>query len=48
MDIPSIRRELHLWVSDDRRHIPVAAIGEVKGRAVRATLLSRSGGRAPR
>lgn len=38
-DRPAVRREVHLWISDDGRRLPLAAIGTVNAGAVRATLV---------
>ncbi len=42
-DDPNIKRVAHVWVSDDARRLPLVAIGEVKGRVIRAQLVSASG-----
>jgi hypothetical protein len=42
-DKPEIRREVHLWLSDDARRLPVAAVGEIDLGPVKA-LLARIGG----
>jgi hypothetical protein len=34
------RREIHVWVSDDHRRLPVVAVGAIDLGAVRATLIS--------
>lgn len=41
-DDVSVRRAAHVWVSDDARRLPLVAIGEVKGRVIRAQLVSAS------
>ena len=51
LDAPDARREIHLWVSDDARRLPLAAVGSIDLGAVRATLKAWSrpfekGGRA--
>jgi hypothetical protein len=38
LDQPTVRREIHLWVTDDARRLPLAAIGVIDLGAVRATL----------
>jgi len=38
IDNPSHRRELHVWVSDDARRLPLVAMGVIDLGAVRATL----------
>lgn len=38
-DRPTVRREVHLWISDDDRRLPLAAVGTVNAGAVRATLV---------
>jgi hypothetical protein len=38
-DRPTVRREVHLWISDDERRLPLAAVGTVNAGAVRATLV---------
>lgn len=42
IDDPRWRREIHLWVSDDERRLPLAAVGVIDLGAVRATLSSFS------
>lgn len=37
-DRPSVRRELHIWISDDPRRLPLVAVGMIDLGAVRATL----------
>jgi len=45
LDDPTSRRELHTWISDDAKRLPLAAIGTIDLGAVRATLngVSRPG-----
>jgi hypothetical protein len=45
LDLPAARREVHVWVSDDARRLPLAALGTIDLGAVRATLklVSRPG-----
>jgi hypothetical protein len=33
-----MRREVHVWISDDPRRLPLAAVGSIDLGAVRATL----------
>lgn len=49
-DDPRRRRELHLWVSDDRRRLPLVAVGTIDLGAVRATLtaVTRAGEKSAR
>ncbi|HEX4803037.1 MAG TPA: DUF3108 domain-containing protein, partial [Myxococcaceae bacterium] len=44
------RREVHLWISDDRRRLPLAVVGAIDLGAVRAqlTAVSRPGEKALR
>ncbi len=49
VDKPSMRREVHVWITDDARRLPLAAVGTVDLGAVRATLTAYSRpGEAPR
>jgi hypothetical protein len=41
-DDPGARRQIHLWVSDDARRLPLAALGTIDLGAVRATLTAFS------
>ncbi|WP_037584500.1 DUF3108 domain-containing protein [Stigmatella aurantiaca] len=41
-DRPTIRREVHVWISDDARRLPLVAVGTVDVGAVRATLTAYS------
>jgi hypothetical protein len=43
VDDPKVRRSAHVWVSDDERRLPLVAIGEVKGKTLRAQLVSAPG-----
>lgn len=36
------RREVHLWITDDRRRLPLVAVGSIDLGAVRATLIAYS------
>ncbi|MFZ5441934.1 MAG: DUF3108 domain-containing protein [Myxococcota bacterium] len=38
LDLPDARREVHVWVSDDERRLPLAALGMIDLGAVRATM----------
>ncbi|PTL77441.1 DUF3108 domain-containing protein [Vitiosangium sp. GDMCC 1.1324] len=42
LDKPSMTREVHVWISDDDRRLPLAAVGAIDLGAVRATLTSFS------
>jgi hypothetical protein len=42
IDKPSTTREVHVWISDDERRLPLAAVGTIDLGAVRATLTSYS------
>ncbi|QSQ27823.1 DUF3108 domain-containing protein [Pyxidicoccus parkwayensis] len=42
LDRPSQKREVHVWISDDARRLPLAAVGTLDLGAVRATLTSVS------
>jgi hypothetical protein len=42
LDIPNARREVHVWVTDDARRLPLAALGMIDLGAVRATLKAYS------
>jgi hypothetical protein len=42
-DDPAVRRAAHVWVSDDERRLPLVAIGEVRGKTIRAQLISATG-----
>jgi hypothetical protein len=44
-DDPRVRRAAHVWVSDDERRLPLVAIGEVKGKVIRAQLTAATGHR---
>jgi hypothetical protein len=50
LDWPEMRREVHVWVSDDARRLPLAALGMIDLGAVRATLkaVSRPGEKSTR
>ncbi len=38
LDMPNMRREIHVWITDDARHLPLAALGAIDLGTVRATL----------
>jgi len=38
LDSPNVRRDVHIWISDDARRLPLAALGTLDVGAVRATL----------
>src|SRR4051794_33944217 len=40
LDIPSIRRDVHVWISDDPRRLPLAALGSIDVGTIRATLVA--------
>jgi hypothetical protein len=42
LDNPSMKREVHVWISDDARRLPLAALGSIDLGAVRATLTAFS------
>ena len=42
-DDPRIRRSAHVWVTDDDRRLPLVAIGDVRGKTIRAQLVSARG-----
>ncbi len=46
LDDPKVKRAAHLWLTDDDRRLPLVAIGEMKGKIVRAQLVEVSGGRS--
>ena len=50
INLPDARREMHVWISDDARHLPLAALGMIDFGAVRATLkaFSRPGEKTTR
>ncbi len=39
LDRPQFRRKVHVWISDDTKRVPVAALGEIDLGPVRATLV---------
>lgn len=38
LDMPAFRREVHVWISDDPRRLPLAALGSIDIGTIRATL----------
>ena len=42
-DDTNVQRSAHVWVSDDGRRLPLVAIGEVKGKTIRAQLVEATG-----
>lgn len=48
LDMPQFRREVHVWISDDPRRLPLAALGSIDIGTIRATLtaFSRPGDKA--
>lgn len=40
IDNPNVRREIHVWISDDSKHLPLAALGSIDLGTVRATLVA--------
>jgi hypothetical protein len=48
LDDANVRREAHAWFSDDERRLPLVAIGEVKGKTIRAQLTAPGPRRAAR
>jgi Protein of unknown function (DUF3108) len=42
LDKPTQKREVHVWISDDARRLPLVAVGTIDLGAVRATLTSYS------
>ena len=39
-----VKRGAHIWVTDDARRLPLVAIAEIRGRVIRAQLVSAVGG----
>jgi hypothetical protein len=42
-DDANVKRAAHVWVSDDERRLPLVAIGEVRGKVLRAQLVDATG-----
>lgn len=38
LDYPAMRRDIHVWISDDQKRLPLAALGAIDLGTVRATL----------
>ena len=45
LDNPALKRSAHVWVTDDDRHLPLVAVGDVRGKVIRAQLVSAPGTR---
>jgi len=43
VDDPKIKRAAFVWVTDDERRLPLSAIGDVRGKTIRAQLVSAPG-----
>ena len=43
-DDGNVKRGAHVWVTDDARRLPLVAIGDVRGKTIRAQLVQASGG----
>jgi len=39
LDDANVKRSAHVWVTDDDRRLPVVAVGEMKGKTIRAQLV---------
>ena len=39
----NLKRAAHVWVSDDERRLPLVAVGEVRGKVIRAQLVEVTG-----
>jgi hypothetical protein len=46
IDDVKVKRAAHVWVSDDARRLPLVALGDVRGKVIRATLVNASGMRS--
>ena len=44
-DDPSVKRAAHVWITDDDRRLPLVAIGDVRGKTIRAQLVEAPGAR---
>lgn len=42
VDDPNVKRAAHVWVSDDDKRLPLVAIGEVRGKTIRAQMVEAS------
>ena len=38
-DDPNVKRASHVWVTDDDRRLPLVALGDVRGKTIRAQLV---------
>ncbi|HWE24468.1 MAG TPA: DUF3108 domain-containing protein, partial [Myxococcales bacterium] len=38
-DDPGVKRTAHIWVTDDDRRLPLVAVGDVRGKTIRAQLV---------
>ena len=47
-DAPNARREVHFWISEDGRRLPVAAVGDLEIGPMRAVLTEVGSGSSPR
>ncbi|HTO95845.1 MAG TPA: DUF3108 domain-containing protein [Myxococcales bacterium] len=45
LDDAKVSRQAHVWISDDERRLPLVAIGEMKGKTIRAQLIAAPGRR---
>ena len=45
IDDPRVKRGAHVWVTDDEKRLPLVAIGEVRGKVIRAQLTAVTGSR---
>jgi hypothetical protein len=43
LDDERVRRSAHVWLSDDERRLPLVAVGEVRGKTIRAQLVQAPG-----
>jgi hypothetical protein len=48
LDDTAVRREVHVWIGDDARRLPLVAVGDVRGKTIRAQLVDASGVSGPR
>src|SRR5207237_9936018 len=42
-DDASVKRSAHVWLTDDERRLPLAMVGDVKGKTSRAQLIEATG-----
>ena len=42
-DDASVKRSAHVWLTDDERRLPLAMVGDVKGKTIRAQLIEATG-----